>query len=477
VPTASAFHDSGANDNCLQGGPKQLNTANLFQRLSAWKFIHHRDSQLGIVANQVKLLLAVQKAAGLGKGSDTVALNWLGGEQGGVAADSNRPSVAIDRLKPTYVKINTGLANMDDVDVMVTYLDTPYIPNCNDVDNVNGGLDAVAVDTWSNVGARAYWTPQFRPAKKDGAYGFTDTVVTRDLQYDVWNSQVVKHINFQYEGDRDLGGINTYRYRIRDVDFVRRPNYGVFCEGVIDPQCNQKGLLLHQPRYTGANVTCLGAGDIYQQYKHQGRFAVIQNITYVPNNIMLAADPNVEPTYLHVFEDLEPVSGALVRGSLKLQVSLVVPYWIGASRQALGAYKTNYTTGNTFVDNKNVLGFQCFTAEGWGANGACAAVTMNPAPTVDAGATAVESMVWPLYWSNKNGAATKKNIDDLKFAHGAVTASRLVLIIGTIVGGVMFFVFLVLFLIYLKAWRADGGRQKLTSSAELATHGGTSAAL
>jgi len=50
------------------------------------------------------------------------------------------------------------------------------------------------------------------------------------------------------------------------------------------------------------------------------------------------------------------------------------------------------------------------------------------------------STLWPVVWSDKHGELTTSEASSLKTAIGAVTASRLVLIIGTVIGGVQMIV-------------------------------------
>lgn len=129
-----------------------------------------------------------------------------------------------------------------------------------------------------------------------------------------------------------------------------------------------------------------------------------------------------DPSTLTAWQDLEPVSGQEVGGSLKEQVNLLVLSSAGAvnlSKAIPGHYMGPYT-----------------------------------------------STLWPVVWSDKHGELTSSQASTLKAAISAVTAANLLLIIGTIIGGVMMIVSSAFVVLYV---RRRKGYNTQTSKIDLNT--------
>jgi len=319
------------------------------------------------------------------------------------------------------------------VDYFYTYANSGTVSNCASP----SGTPQPVFNASYNQYTRA--TPTLPPGVQQNTYDWHDAF-TESLIYDIFNTDVFRHLHLSYWFDTQVQNINVKRFTIISSDYLPNSEYGMLCTGLINPTCTGKNLMVGQPHNYRVDLSCVTSQtqvSMYTGITAPAGLAVLPTSLNVINDSTIlfqtaqqlqsfdyALDPSVP---LVAWQDLHPLSGQELRGSLKQQINLVVPFWVGASNQLSGAYLQG-APGQIFT-------MAPYDSHDVGIAGTNLIPNSNGMP---------RPFYWPLVWINKHGELTSKQADAVKAAEAAVTASRILLIVGTVIGGVMFIVGLIL---------------------------------
>jgi len=398
--------------------PSYYNNANMFVGKSPYQLLFQNVSLLGGVVLYGKTTFP---------------------QEIGLVASSQRSPFADIKAPSLVVTVNTGQVNIDDVDEITAFSTgipfsfTPptYQTIYGNPSDIPSGVSA----TFCNIanlgstatvnlsisqdyfGIKSHWTPTFPPGHTTSTYGWSNSIVSDNLQYTLFNSILQRQVNFSIMYDTSVQGIDVKRFTVSpsnfEPDVSTGPGYGLISYAVALYFCSGKPIFFTPPRFFTVNLTAA----------EQAFSTMYDGVSFTsPSWTPLTPVTGADPSTLTAWQDLEPVSGQEVGGSLKEQVNLLVLSSAGAvnlSKAIPGHYMGPYT-----------------------------------------------STLWPVVWSDKHGELTSSQASTLKAAISAVTAANLLLIIGTIIGGVMMIVSSAFVVLYV---RRRKGYNTQTSKIDLNT--------
>lgn len=394
--------------------------------------------------------------------------------RGSLSFSTNYTSEADARLDSWQYTVGTGINHINDIDNLYLWKNKTSLSTdpwkgiwCHKGDDATyapGGYYPVQhfslVPGWTyreaNQAQMTKYTPNYPPGKVSDSnrYSFENSIISdKTFALDLFVGDISRHAKMVYYRDASVKGIDIQRYTISDTEFnAGLTFFGQYFRGLANYSCPGAGgpnTFSCYPRYGKLDLSVLrsavGAGFTLPSLAAPGSVLYTTGIdtavinapdrdTFLANSQM--GENFGDSNELIAMIDLEPVSGAALGGTLKQQVNLLVQPYIGA----------------------NLLVY--LNSTGVTANPAFPSLFRSAAPN----AHLHRATLMPIYWLNKIGFLSDKQADTFKSSvYGAKLASRVVLIVGSIVGGLMMFVALGFVIVKRRA-----GYNTQTSKSDLA---------
>lgn len=356
---------------------------------------------------------------------------------------SNSTSQADAALDREVNQVGTGINHIGDVDNIYKFKNTSVLPTtgssapwCHQaIDPVYAPAGLYHIQRFQQFGQTfqqvtqaeaTKYSPNYPPGRVDDSNPFkykSSVIEDRSFPVSVFVSDITRRAKMVWYSDISLKGIDLRRYTISDEEFVKIPFFGQYYDGLANYTCPAAGgptTFACLPRYQKVNQTdCDIRGGFEFATLAVPTDADFNRDAPFGANFFLASE-------LLPFIDFEPTSGAAMAGTLKMQLNLMVTPYVGATAALYpaGAESTWLSTG--------------------------------PRRTT----------VIPSVWLSKIAFLSDKQADKFKSTvQAAQLASKVVLIVGTIVGGVMMFAGLAFFIVNVRKGGAYGSQ---TSKSDLA---------